>query len=290
MERFDPKTDKFPYPEYTDNHYIFAKKDLGLVFDENYPYIDKSKKFLRKQTFTRFLLNVLVFPFAKIRLGLRIKGKENLKKYKDVIDKGIISCCNHVHMWDYISIMRAVRPNKPYVLAVDNLVNGETGHYLRSVGAIPIPLNNFRATKAYVDQVDKHLQEGGWLHIYPEGSTWEYYGQIRPFKRGVAYFACRNNKPIIPFGISYRKPNWFRKNILKQIACLTLSIGEPLYPDLTITNLKERELDLTRRCHEAVCRLANIDPKENLYPPIFDNTKRIDYYTDKYGVGYKGSW
>ena len=52
----------------------------------------------------------------------------------------------------------------------------------------------------------------------------------------------------------------------------------------------EQELDLTRRSHDAVCSLANIRPENNIYPPLYkDGHQRIDYYTDTYGVGYKGS-
>jgi hypothetical protein len=46
---------------------------------------------------------------------------------------------------------------------------------------------------------------------------------------------------------------------------------------------------MTIRCHEAVCRLAGIEPGENIYPPLYDQSKRIDYYATEYGVGYKGS-
>ena len=53
---------------------------------------------------------------------------------------------------------------------------------------------------------------------------------------------------------------------------------------------KEQREELTVRCHDAVCRLAGIDPKENLYPPIYDDSKRVDYYATEYGIGYKGSW
>ena len=48
-------------------------------------------------------------------------------------------------------------------------------------------------------------------------------------------------------------------------------------PDTSLDK-RERAMDLTIRCHEAVCRLAGIDPKENKYPPVFDNTERVDYY------------
>ena len=33
---FDPKPNRYPYPEQTDQHYLSIKKDNGLVFDENY--------------------------------------------------------------------------------------------------------------------------------------------------------------------------------------------------------------------------------------------------------------
>ena len=46
---FDPKTNKFPYTEFTDQHYLKIKKNNGLVFDENYPYIDNSKKYKFKK-------------------------------------------------------------------------------------------------------------------------------------------------------------------------------------------------------------------------------------------------
>ena len=88
--------------------------------------------------------------------------------------------------------------------------------------------------------------------------------------------------------MSVREPGWIRKHIFRQIACFTLRIGEPIFADPSLSK-KEQRKDLTIRCHEAVCRLAGIDPKENLYPPVFNESKRVDYYTDTYGVGYKDS-
>jgi hypothetical protein len=100
--------------------------------------------------------------------------------------------------------------------------------------------------------------------------------------------AVSNNKPVIPLGFSYREPNWIRKNIFRQIAVFTLHVGEPVYPDMDL-NPKEREKDLTVRANSAVCSLVGIDPDKNIYEPVFNASKRIDYYTDTYGVGYKGS-
>ena len=285
---FDPKTNRFPYPSHTDGHYLKVRKDRGIVFDENYPYIDTSRGFRFVDFWVRVLLYAVVIPATYLRLGLKVEGRDNLKKHKEVIDKGVISVSNHVHLWDYLAINCAIKPRKPHVLVWQPNINGENGTMMRHVGGVPIPETGHKATKAYLKAVHELLDGGGWLQIYAEGSMWEYYAPIRPFKRGAAHIACDSNKPILPLGFSYREPGWIRKKIFRQIATFTVRIGEPIFPNAEL-NPKDRERDMTERCHDAVCRLAGIDPKENLYPAVFNHSERIDYYTSLYGVGYKGS-
>ena len=285
---FDPKTNRYPYPEQTDQHYLEIHKDRGLVFDASYPYIDRSGWFRFRQSVVRFLLNLIVFPMVKIRLGLKVEGRENLKKYKDVLNNGVVSVSNHVHMWDYISVMKALRPHKTNLLVWAPNVNGENGTIVRLVGGIPIPGKDVAAQKAHLKALKGLLNDHGWIHVYAEGSMWEYYAPIRPFKRGAAFIAVSNDKPVLPLAFSYREPGRIRKNVFRQTALFTLRIGEPLYPDKTL-KLKARETDLTIRAHNAVCTLAGIDPDKNIYAPVFNYSKRIDYYTDTYGAGYRGS-
>ncbi|MBO4680982.1 MAG: 1-acyl-sn-glycerol-3-phosphate acyltransferase [Clostridiales bacterium] len=287
---FDPKTDKFPYPLETDKHYLEVHMDRGYVFDTKYPYIDRSRWFRFRQGVVRFLLNVFVFHVATVRMGLRIEGRENVKKYRDVLKDGVVSVANHVHMWDYIAVMKAIRPFRSNLLAWAPNINGENGTLIRMVGGIPIPEGNTAATKTYLKVMRSLLMdEHGWLHIYSEGSMWEYYRPIRPFKRGASHIACDCGKPILPLAFSYREPGWIRKRLFRQIATFTLRIGEPLFPNNDLSP-KEREKDLTIRSHDAVCALAGINPKENLYKPLYgEDSKRVDYYTTTYGVGYKGS-
>lgn len=285
---FDPRTNRYPYPEITDRHYLKIRKDRGIVFDSSYPYIDRSKWFRFRQNVVRLLLNVIVFPATAIRLGLKIEGRENIKKYKDVLNNGVISVSNHVHMWDYLAVMKAIRPHRPNLLVWDRNINGENGTLIRMVGGIPIPENDVAAQKAFLKSISGLLNDHGWLHIYPEGSMWEYYQPVRPFKRGASLIAVLNDRPVIPLAFSYREPGWIRKHVFRQIALLTLHIGEPLYPDRTLKP-KEREKDLTIRANRAVCTLAGTSPDENIYEPVFNDSKRIDYYTDTYGIGYRGS-
>ena len=276
---FDPKTTKYPYPEYTDGHYLDVEEKTHYVFDENYPYVDTSKKFRSKQFWIRVLLRTIVFPMAKIRFGLKVNGKKNLKTYKLELSQGVISVTNHIHFWDYIFLMRTVKPRRTNVLVWAPNVNGPSGSSVRLVGGIPIPENNLKATMVYYNAIDKLInQDHGWLQIYAEGSMWEYYAPIRPFKRGSSFFAIQFNKPVMPIAYSYRKPTWIRKKIFHQAARITINVGEPIYPDNNIVDKNERELDLTRRVHERICELAGIDPRFNIYPSIYDHSKRVDYY------------
>ena len=286
---FDPKTDKFPYPERTDAHYLPVTGDRGIVFDTNYPYVDRSRSFLFRQALVRIVLNTIVFPLCRVRMGLRIEGRENLKKHRDTLQKGVLSVSNHVHMWDYIAIMRSIRPFRPHHLSWAKNVNGKDGTLVRLTGGIPIPDSDVAATRKYLKDVRQLLQkDGGWLHVYAEGSMWEYYAPIRPFKRGAAHIACDCGKPVVPLAFSYREPGTIRRKLFRQIALFTIRIGEPIFPNEEL-NPKERELDLAVRLHDEVCRLAGIKPEYNLYPAVFHDSKRIDYYTTIYGVGYKGS-
>lgn len=102
---------------------------------------------------------------------------------------------------------------------------------------------------------------------------WEFYSHIRPFKIGAASFAVKAHKPIIPMAFTYRKPGRIRRKVFKQLALFDLHIGNPLFANEELNRTQQIE-DLTIRCHQEVCKLAGI--KNNIYPPIYNHSKRID--------------
>ena len=271
---YNPHSTKYNYPEYTDQHYLVVKKNDGTVFDENYPYFNNSKGFRFKKWWVRVLLNLIIFPICPIYMGLKIKGRKNLKKYKEELSNGAITVSNHVHMWDYIAIMKALRPRHTHVLVWAKNVRGENGPLVKLVGGIPIPDNDLNGKVACNKAVEQYLKDGGWLQIYAEGSMWECYQYIRPFHKGAASLACRLDKPVLPIGFSFRKPSWIRKRIFKQEVVITLTVGTPLYKDESLPESEQR-IDLTKRMHHAVCLLSDVDPKENPYEEIFNNSKKI---------------
>lgn len=273
---FTPNTDRFPFPEDTAQHYMPVTMDRGIVFDVNYPYVNYSKGFAFKRFWVRLLLRLIVFPMARIRLGIKIKGKQHLKNYRKYLEKGAVTVSNHVHKWDYICIMKALHNFKwPYLLAWDKNVNGPDGPLVRMVGGIPIPLHDNDATVALNNALKKILKDGNFLQIYAEGSMWEYYRPIRPFKNGAASIAIKNDRPILPMAFTYRKPNWIRRKIFHQLALFNLTIGEPLLanPDLDKT---AQINDLTTRVHQSICKLAGFDG-DNIYEPLYNHSKKKEF-------------
>ena len=271
---FIPDTSRYPFPEDTASHYTDVNEVQGLVFDKNYPYVDYSKGFAFKRFWVRLLLRLIVFPTSLLKMGIRIKGKSNLKRYKDLLSNGAVTVSNHVHYWDYICVMKALHNFKwPYLLSWDKNINGDSGPLVRLVGGIPIPVHDDEATIAFTKSLKRILDEKNFLHIYAEGSMWEFYTPIRPFKKGPASIAIKNNKPILPMAFSYRKPSWIARKIFKELAGFTLHIGEPILPNPELSKSAQID-DLTMRAHQAVCHLAGLE--HNIYPPIYNNSRRID--------------
>ena len=282
---YDPKPTEYLFPQKTDQHYLPVEIKEDIDFDENYPYVDNSLGFRFKMALMRFVTCTIAFPVARLRVLLKVNGKENLKKYKNELKNGVLSVVNHVHMWDFILIMSAVKPFKPWIPVWDKNMRGPNRKLIRYNRGIPLPTGSHRATGAFAHSVDELLQNGEWLHVSAEGSMWEYYMPIRPFKKGSFTFAIRNDKPVLPMAFSYRKPKGLQK-LFWHKPLLTLSIGELIYPDKSLNRVKSAD-KLGIEAHEAVCRLAGIEPSENLYPPVYNNTDRVDYYTTTYGIKKK---
>jgi 1-acyl-sn-glycerol-3-phosphate acyltransferase len=71
--------------------------------------------------------------------------------------------------------------------------------------------------------VDRALEVGGAVAIFPEGSFGPAEGELLPFKKGFAHFAIKANVPVVPVTLSGTKDLWFRKRI-------RVIIGEPIQP------------------------------------------------------------
>ena len=263
----------YKYPERSDEHMITVKHLRDTNFDEHYQYLPKG--FWHK--FKRFILKICLytvgFLVCTIRHGLKIYGRKEFKKNRKKYGKnGAITVANHVLMWDYLCILKAIRPTLQYHPGWATNFEGPNAGFIRWVGGIPIPTNNMRAMMKFQRAIDEVLSSGNWLHFFPEGSMWFYYPDIRPLKKAVFRFAVKHNKPVFPITLSFRPRKGLWK-LLGRKPLVDLHIGEPIFPDMTIP-----EKEAIDKLHKEVYHIMQVMNGINVGDPTYNVDQTIENY------------
>lgn len=265
------------YPDRSDEHMITVRQFRNLKFNENYPYLDKSFWFKVKRFFLVIILHLIVFPVCTIRYGVKIYGRDVFKRYKKELKDGAITVANHVFLWDYICVLKAIRPRLQWHPGWATNFQGPNGPLIRWVGGMPIPTDNMRGMAKMQQALTEVIKNKKWLHFFAEGSAWFYYPDIRPLKRGAFKYAVRFNKPLIPITISFRK----RKGITKlftKTPCVDVHIGEPLFADTTLN-----ERDAIDKMHKETYHIMQVMNGINPGDPTYNEDQNIDNYQKTMG-------
>ena len=241
-------------------------------FDENYPYYNKSFWAKTSRVILSIALYLVGYLAATIRYGLKIHNRKVLKENKELLKNGAITICNHVLMWDYLCILKAIRPRLQYHAAWKINFEGPNGLFIRWVGGMPIPVDNIRAMAKWQKAVDQVLEDKKWLHFFPEGSMWFYYPDIRPLKKAIFKFSVKHNKPIIPITISFRPRKGLWK-LLGKNPCADLHIGEPILPDTSLP-MDEAIDKLHKEAYHIMQVMNGINPGD----PTYNTNQNIDEY------------
>lgn len=264
--------DCYKYPERSDEHMITVKHLRDTHFDENYQYLEKGFWHKFKRAVLWILLNPFVFTVCTIRYGLKIYGRKEFKKRKKEFKNGAITVSNHVLMWDYLCVLKAIRPHLQYHPGWKTNFEGPNGPLIRWVGGIPIPTDNMRAMAKFQQAIGDVLKNNHWLHFFPEGSMWFYYPDIRPLKKAVFKYAVRFNKPVIPITMSFRPRKGIWK-IFSKNPFVDLHIGDPLYPDTTLP-LPDAVDKLHKETYHVMQVMNGINPGD----PTYNVDQNIDNY------------
>ena len=258
------------YPDKPDEHMVPFKVLHERIVDEHYPFLDKSFRFRFMRGLMHLGIYTIVFTLAPLRFGIKIEGRDILRKHKKLLKNGAMTVSNHIHRWDFLFVLQALRYRMMYFPVWKEQLNGADEGFIRLAGGIPVP-EDIHTIKYFNQAFDEINAKKKWIHVFPESARFDYFQPIRPFKKGVFTMAHRYNLPVLPIAFSYRKPrfpftlmNHFRSaqgNF--KLPMITVRIGEPILLDSTLTR-KEAVQKLRKDCHEAIVRLAGI--RENPYP------------------------
>lgn len=229
-------------------------------FDETYPYLDDSLRFKLNCILGFFVKWCMIAIHNRCHFGLKIEGKENIRKYKKKLsEKGAMCISNHVFVFDALGVNTAWQRFKQVRIPMfAKHFNGRNWWILWQAGGVPLPETR-EGIRKFNEAFDEYARRKYWFIIFPETVRWNMYVPIRPFKRGAFSMAYKYDIPIIPNVYTFRE----RKGIYrlfgkKNSPCVTLHVGEPIYFDKT----KNRKEELDRVCQEAhaeMLRMAGIE-------------------------------
>lgn len=252
---------------------LFPKYTKQLAIDDKYPYLNDSvgykfNLFLGYYVFLHLLLRIKL----RVQMGLRIRGREVLKKHKEGLKNGAITIANHVYRLDCPCVLIAVnRTHNTRIPMFAPNFRTKDGYFMGIAGGIPIPEAEagMSAMKKFNEAFDEFHRRGWWFHIFPEACRWDMYKPLRPFQKGAFTMSYKYDKPLLPCVITYReRKGIFRLFGPKELPLLTVTIGEPIYPDTTQARKTEVER-LRNVAHAQMQQMAGIT--HNPWPAAWEN-------------------
>src|SRR5229473_4038594 len=140
-----------------------------------------------------------------------------------------IVIANHLNWLDEFALLMLfpVEPRLHFLADPTGLVKRRFQWWLiRTTGGyVPVVRERHGDTTLY-HHVDRCLEVGGAVAIFPEGNYGPVEGEMMPFKKGFAHFAIKAGVPVVPVALSGTKDLWFHKRILVVIGKALPTAGQ----------------------------------------------------------------
>ena len=204
--------------------------------------IDYLHKSLKERLRTKYAFKLASWFLKVMRYSNQfiiedIKGIENFRS----LNSGAIITCNHFSPLDSFVMEIAYRKSHQKlkrrkffrIIREGNYTSfpGFYGFLMRNCNTLPLSSNK-HTMKKFIKAIDKLLQKGQLILIYPEQSMWWNYRKPKPVKKGGFTFAAKNNVPILPCFITMKDSEYKGGDGLP-VQKYTINVGKPIYPDNT---------------------------------------------------------
>jgi len=185
----------------------------------------------REATFGYRLVRLVGVPLLRLFFRFDVAGKENIPR-----SGNYIVIANHLNWLDEFAILLLfpVEPRIHFLADPTLLVTRKVQWWIvRQTGGFVPVVRDRHGDQRLFHHVDRALEVGGSVAIFPEGNYGPEEGGLMPFHKGFAHFAIKAGVPVVPVALSGTKDLWFRKRI-------KVVIGELILPaDHTPESLTE---------------------------------------------------
>ena len=175
----------------------------------------------REATFGYRLVRLVGVPLLRLFFRFDVAGKENIPR-----SGNYIVIANHLNWLDEFAILLLfpVEPRLHFLADPTLLVTRKVQWFIvRHTGGFVPVVRERHGDPALFRHVDRALEVGGAVAIFPEGNYGPVEGELMPFKKGFAHFAIKAGVPVVPVALSGTKDLWLRKPI-------KVVIGKPILP------------------------------------------------------------
>lgn len=159
------------------------------------------------------LVRIVALPLLHLAFRFEVHGREHIPPKRG---PNYIVIANHLNWPDEFALL-ALFPIEPrlHFLADPTLLVTRKLQWLlvRTTGGYVPVVKSRHADTALFHHVDRCLEMGGAIAIFPEGQYGPEEGGLVPFHKGFAHFAIKAGVPVVPVGLSGTKDVWFRKKI-----------------------------------------------------------------------------
>jgi 1-acyl-sn-glycerol-3-phosphate acyltransferase len=159
------------------------------------------------------VVRMIGVPLLRLCFRFRVVGAENIPRPGD---GNYIVIANHLNWLDEFALLLLfpVEPRLHFLADPTLLVTRKFQWWLvRATGGYVPVVRERHGDAALYRHVDRCLEIGGAVAIFPEGNYGDAEGALMRFHKGFAHFAIKAGVPVVPVALSGTKELWFRKEI-----------------------------------------------------------------------------
>lgn len=215
----------------------FAGNDISAVkVGSDFPFYPKGLLWRIGEFIAYYLIAIPAVALIWLVSGFTIHGRRKIralrKKLRAEGDKGFFLYANHTHWLDAFCGPLVCFPTKSQVLVSPDTVSIKgIRTFVQMLGAIPVPTER-EAVPLFIDAIERRIDEGRAVMIFPEAHIWPYCAFVRDFKAGSFRYPVKQGVPAVAVCVTYT-----RRKLLRFIKTphRHVYISDPFFPDPSLS-------------------------------------------------------
>ena len=159
------------------------------------------------------IVRAIGIPLLRLCFRFDVEGRENIPRARS---GNYIVIANHLNWLDEFALLLLfpIEPRLHFLADPTQLVTRRFQWWLvRTTGGYVPVVRERHGDHALFRHVDRCLEVGGAVAIFPEGNYGKVEGELMPFHKGFAHFAIKAGVPVVPVALSGTQDLWLRKRI-----------------------------------------------------------------------------